>query len=187
MQTTVRPCAQRMTFAEFREAASIHPLENHGRTAEVLLGEERLGFVDALGDEGLKQIHRSRINNALYLHSEFISSSLRKPALPTAEALSEYPDLIAKFPIAASILGFYVERNYLGMLVSRYCFPNEEERQTLRYILDAYGLLVERNERISLLEFADRIERSYDITEPRNRVAVEALRSCAGVSKFISH
>jgi hypothetical protein len=178
---------QQLSFEDFRACATIHKLTNHGRTAAVKFGEKDLGFVDAIGERGLRQAHKSQVNNALYWHSESPLRDMPKPALPTPEALADYPDLITKFPIAASLVGFYVERDYLGTLNARYCFPNEEEQRTLAHVMDAFGYLVERTERISLLEFADRIAERYDVTEPRTRVAVEALRSSAGLSKYVSH
>jgi hypothetical protein len=178
---------QQLSFSAFCEHATIHKLKRHGRTASVFFGDKDLGFVDAMGERGLRQAHAREVNNALYLHSEFVSSDMPRPALPTPEALLDYPDLVAKFPIAASVLGFFVERNSRGTLSARYCFPNEEEQQTLQYITNAYGYLVERNERISLIELANRITDRYDVTEPRNRVVIETLRSSAGLSKHLSH
>lgn len=178
---------QQLSFEAFCDHATIHKLRNHGRTATVLFGERDLGFVDAMGERGLRQAHKREVNNALYLHSGFVSSDMPRPALPTPEALLAYPDLVARFPIAASVLGFFVERNCLGALSARYCFPDDDELQILKLIMNVYGYLVRQNERISLLELANRISDRYDVTEPRNRVAVETLRSSAGLSKYISH
>jgi len=178
---------QQLSFEAFREQATIHRLNNHGRRASVYFGEKDLGFVDAIGERGLRQAHKREVNNALYFTFKFVSSDRPKPALPSAEALVEYPDLLTRFPAAASIIGFYVERDCLGTLNGRFCFPDDEEQKTLKFIMDAYGYLVERNERISLLELADRITDCYDVTEPRNRVVIETLRSSAGLSKYVSH
>ena len=179
--------AQHVAFAEFREGATIQLLKKHGRVASVSYGDKDLGFVDAMGDRGLRQAHKREVNNALYLHSEFVSNDMPRPSLPTAEAIADYPDLLDKFPVAASILGFYAERNCQGMLIAQYCFPTEEERETLKYVMAVYGYLIARNERVSLLELADRIADRYDVSERRNRVAIETLRSGAGVSRYVSH
>lgn len=178
---------QHVPFAEFSERATIQPLRNHGRVAAVLYDGKDLGFVDAKGERGLRQAHKREVNNALYLHSEAPSNDIPKPSLPTAEAIADYPDLLDTFPIAASILGFYAERNCQGTLTARYCFRSDDERKTLEYVMGAYGYLVERNERVSLLELADRIAQRHDVTEPRNRVSIETLRSGAGLSRYVSH
>jgi hypothetical protein len=178
---------QQLSFEAFRERANIQRLNNHGRTAVVFFDGDLLGYVDSIGERGLREAHRGHVNNALSLHSEFIAGGTPRPALPTADALADYPDLISKFPIAASLIGFFVERNHLGALTARYCFPSDEEQRTLQYIMDAYGFLVERSERVSLLELVDRISRHYDIDEPRNRIVVETLRSGAGLSKYATH
>jgi hypothetical protein len=178
---------QQLSFEAFCERATIQALKNHGRSAAVYFDSELLGYVDATGERGLRRAHKDRVRDALCQHSEFISGDMPRPALPTADALVDYPDLIGSFPIAASLLGFFVERNHLGVLNARYCFPNDEEEKTLRHVMEVYGFLVERNERVALLELVDRISRRYDVAEPRNRIAVEVLRSSAGVSKYASH
>jgi hypothetical protein len=178
---------QQLSFKSFCERATIQPAKSRGRAAAVYFDGDLMGYVDAIGERGLRQAHKGRISKVLYLHSEFIPGDMPRPTLPTADALADYPDLISRFPIAASLLGFFVERNHLGMLSARYCFPSDEEQKTLQHVMDTYGFLVECNERVSLLELVDRISSHYDVAEPRNRIAVEALRSGAGVSKYVSH
>ncbi|MEW6343085.1 MAG: hypothetical protein AB1704_20680 [Pseudomonadota bacterium] len=178
---------QQLSFEAFCQRATIQMVTNRGRTAAVYFDGDLLRYVDAIGQRGLRQAHKGQVSNVLYLHSGLAPSDMARPALPTPDALADYPDLISKFPIAASLLGFFVERNHLGVLSARYCFPSDEEQKTLQHVMEAYGFLVERNERVSLLELVDRISSHCDVTDPRNRVAVEALRSGAGVSKYITH
>jgi hypothetical protein len=177
--------AQHVSFSDFCKSATIQRLHNHGRVATVTYNDEDMGFVDSMGESGLRQAHRRQVNNALWFHSNE-DIGVPRPPLPTAEAIAEYPELIRKFPLAASILGFYVERTCNGTLTARACLPTEEERKTLGYALGAYGYLVERNERVSLLEFADRISRHYDCNDARSQQVIEALRSSAGISMCIS-
>lgn len=95
---------QLLTFQHFCELARIEPLINHGRVAEVWFMERRLSFVDALGTTGLQQAHRREVNNALWSHSGDAPEFMASCALPSAEALAEYPEMRQKFPHACDLV-----------------------------------------------------------------------------------
>lgn len=92
--------AESVSFKQFAAEATITPLVNHGRAAEVFFFGKRIGFVDALGTEGLRQAHRGAVNNALYGNEdEDIPECLSCP-LPSRVALADYPEMEARFPRA---------------------------------------------------------------------------------------
>lgn len=96
------PAPQSLTFAEFRRACVILPLRDHSRRAEVIYPGLSARFVDALGDEGLRQAHRNFINNALVLF-DLPSVDFDEP-LPSVEALREYPDLMERYPDLTALI-----------------------------------------------------------------------------------
>lgn len=73
----------------------------------------------------------------------------------------------------------YVARTPVGKVMAQFGATSQDERDTLEYAFSAYGFLVERNERLSLEDFADRISRNFDVTVPRNAEVVRVLRHCA--------
>lgn len=95
--------AEFVGFAHFAAAAALQPLVNHGRTAEVFFDGKSLGFVDSLGAEGLRQAHRSAVNNALYCNEEEVPDWLQRP-LPSREALADYPEMETRFPRAYALV-----------------------------------------------------------------------------------
>jgi hypothetical protein len=92
---------QHLPFEVFKKFATVIPLKNHGRVADVVMGGRSFGFVDHLGEEGLRQAHRAKVNNALYLHSPDAQDVVHNVPLPSPAVLAEYPDLRARFPEAA--------------------------------------------------------------------------------------
>ncbi|MGF6603252.1 hypothetical protein P3T23_008006 [Paraburkholderia sp. GAS448] len=87
-------------FNQFATTAAIQPFVDHGRTAEVFFNGKTLGFVDALGTDGLRRAHRGAVNNALYCNEEGdVPDWLRRP-LPSKEALADYPEMETRFPRA---------------------------------------------------------------------------------------
>ncbi|MDW5418116.1 hypothetical protein R6242_16235 [Iodobacter sp. CM08] len=98
-----RNLPQQLTFIEFARAAMIKPLINHGRKAEVFFEGESLGFVDALGDGGLRQAHKREVNNALYWASPDTEAS-SDVFLPSVAALAEYPELVTLYSEAAALV-----------------------------------------------------------------------------------
>ena len=50
--------------------------------------------------------------------------------------------------------------------------------EVVRYGLSCFAFLVKRRERLSLHEFADRIEEQYSASNPRTAAVLGALRSC---------
>jgi hypothetical protein len=92
-----------VTFPTFCAGAIITPLLKHGRVAEVFFGGQSCGFVDALGIDGLRQAHRSKVNNALYANTNGAPECLACP-LPTETVLREYPELAKLHPEAAAMV-----------------------------------------------------------------------------------
>lgn len=86
-----------LTFSEFAKVATVVPLIGHGRTAEVLVGGTCIGFVDSLGESGLREAHRKHVNNALYFNQR-VSASPTFVCPPPAEVVREYPELEKTFP-----------------------------------------------------------------------------------------
>lgn len=92
--------AEMVTFSQFSAEATITPLANHGRTAEVFFRGRNICFVDALGTGGLRQAHRGAVNNALYCNEEEgLPDDWRRP-LPSKYALADYPEMEERFPRA---------------------------------------------------------------------------------------
>lgn len=104
-----RKVVQQITLKEFAETATLSPLVNHGRKAEVFYGGQSLGFVDAFGIEGLRQAHKAEVNNALYANTPGAPDFLARP-LPSAAALADYPELVALHPEAAALVNADGER-----------------------------------------------------------------------------
>ena len=67
-----------------------------------------------------------------------------------------------------------VARTVAGKVTAQFGATSRDERDTLEYAFSAYGFLIERNEHLSLVEFAERISRNFDVTVPRNDT-----KSCA--------
>lgn len=54
--------------------------------------------------------------------------------------------------------------------------PNPLLIETINYAINAYGFLIQRNERVSPVEFSERIRAAYDCTDcPQNKAVVDAL------------
>lgn len=94
-----------MSFKEFFRAAVFRRLVNSGRDWEVLLDGKSLGFADGLLIDAYRQTHRREVNNALYVntHAQQTPEELRRP-LPTASALSSYPELRVVYPEACRLV-----------------------------------------------------------------------------------
>lgn len=73
----------------------------------------------------------------------------------------------------------YVSRDYASRYATRHGAASDAEKETMTYALQAYGFLVERNERITLDVFADRIARHYDVSDPRTAEIVRTVRQVA--------
>lgn len=89
-----------MTLAEFSRFAEVVKLENHGRQWEVFFRGERSGFCDAPTIEGaLREAHAREVNNALYWNTPEakLPSNMKRPAIPPANVLAEYPEVCARF------------------------------------------------------------------------------------------
>ena len=88
-----------MTPAEFAAQATAEKLENHGRKWNVSLGGRHSAFSDADNPAAaVADVHRSAVNNALYLNTPEAAALGDKPTMPPAEVLAEYLDLMVKFP-----------------------------------------------------------------------------------------
>lgn len=94
--TTNARLAHRMSMQDFRLAAKVNLLQNHGRRYEVFLDGLSLGFAD--DSDPLAQVHRREVNNALYCCTKEAPPFMRGAVLPSLEALQSYPDLTPKFP-----------------------------------------------------------------------------------------
>lgn len=92
-----RPSPQLLSFRTFCASAMVVPLLNHGRTAEVLFQGTGIGFVDSVGETGLRQAHRAEVNNALFFNQPMVSPQ-HFVAPPPAVVLQEYPELRERFP-----------------------------------------------------------------------------------------
>ncbi len=90
------PLPHQVLFSEFCRHATLTPLHNHGRAAEVFYNQQSLGFVDHHGQEGLRQAHQREVNNALYHNTPDQLPAI--VPLPPAKVLGEYPQLADKFP-----------------------------------------------------------------------------------------
>jgi hypothetical protein len=76
-----------------------------------------------------------------------------------------------------------VARTVAGKVTAQFGATSRDERDTLEYAFSAYGFLIERNEHLSLVEFAERISRNFDVTVPRNarsRARFASLRDPQG-------
>ncbi|VWC81124.1 hypothetical protein BLA39750_01206 [Burkholderia lata] len=92
--------AEFVSLKQFTAEAAIVPLVSHGRKAYVLFRGQSIGFVDMLGEDGLRQVHRSAVNNALYCNEEEdVPHWLHRP-LPSTTAVSDYPEMEGLFPRA---------------------------------------------------------------------------------------
>ncbi|UIF89451.1 hypothetical protein [Cupriavidus sp. UYPR2.512] len=92
--------AELASFSQFSASATINPLANHGRTAEVFYCGRSICFVDALGTPGLRQAHRGAVNNALYCNEEDgLPDEWLRP-LPSKDALADYSEMETRFPRA---------------------------------------------------------------------------------------
>ena len=97
--TGVTTLPQRVAFAVFKQAAILTPLVNHGRKASVTFMGNDCGFVDSLGEAGLRQAHLAEVNNALYANTAGAPEFAARP-LPTRAAVLDYPELQDRFPEA---------------------------------------------------------------------------------------
>lgn len=152
---------QHLTFFQFCEHAHIVPLKNHGRAAEVFFVGGSLCFVDDTGIAGLMQAHRREVNNALYAHSDDAPDFLSDVALPSAEALAEYPAMRAKFPQACRMVDAATETpaalrpTQLRVVDTPALLAELRERGTLMPLHHAVGALHDHLERAGHLD-ADR-------------------------------
>ncbi len=74
----------------------------------------------------------------------------------------------------------YLDRDSLGNLGGQIqIVPNPETIETINYACSAYGFLIERGEKLTCNEFAERIAKHYDCeTISQNREVIKALKSC---------
>ena len=74
----------------------------------------------------------------------------------------------------------YLDKDNIGNLGGKIqIVPNPGTIETINYACNAYGFLIERGEKLTCNEFADRIAMHYDCeTIPQNREVVKALRAC---------
>ncbi|MFL1449226.1 hypothetical protein ACI77O_12595 [Pseudomonas tritici] len=88
-----------LTFEQFASQAIVEQLVNHGRRWNVTLTGRDACFSDAETQElALRDAHSSAINNALYFNLPDSPSIGKKPSIPSAEVLAQYPDVVARFP-----------------------------------------------------------------------------------------
>jgi hypothetical protein len=89
-----------LTAELFAASAVATKLTNHGRRWQVTYGERFSAFSDeATAEAAVVDVHRATVNNALYFHLPDVSVPMaNKPALPPAEVLAQYPDVVARFP-----------------------------------------------------------------------------------------
>ena len=88
----------RLVFGEFCKAATLVPLTGCPRAGRVYWNGRDLGYVDALGEAGLRQAHEREVNNALFAHMPSAPDFMRDIPLPSTEVLAEYPTVVARFP-----------------------------------------------------------------------------------------
>lgn len=88
---------QCLSFEAFQKQAVLTKLTNHGRVGVVVFQGCNCAFVDALGIDGMRQAHRAVVNNALYANTSEAPAALAT-ALPSLEALADYPELAKKYP-----------------------------------------------------------------------------------------
>jgi hypothetical protein len=94
--------AQRLSRQDFKKLAVALALENHGRKWECFVGTRSYGFTDdASAEEALDSVHKREVSNALYLN-ECDHTSGFEVGLPSPEAVADYPDLIAAYPLAVA-------------------------------------------------------------------------------------
>lgn len=74
----------------------------------------------------------------------------------------------------------YFERTVTGDLTACvHLVPNHATVETINYACDAYGFLIERGEKLTTRQFAERIAKHYDCgSVPQNRAVVAALGAC---------
>lgn len=74
----------------------------------------------------------------------------------------------------------YLERDSLGNLGGQIkIVPNLVTIETINYACNAYGFLIERGEKLTCREFAERIAKHYDCdTILQNSEVVKALKAC---------
>jgi hypothetical protein len=75
----------------------------------------------------------------------------------------------------------YVSRDKVGNLSSTFSVATQGEKDTLLFAIDAYGYIIKRNERVSFADFAERIAKVFDATEPHNAAVITALRAAPNV------
>jgi len=100
----IREClfAQRLSRKEFKQLAVALALENHGRKWECFVGTKSYGFTDdESADEAISSVHKREVNNALYMNDSDKETGFEQ-GLPSAEAVADYPDLIAAYPLAVA-------------------------------------------------------------------------------------
>lgn len=73
----------------------------------------------------------------------------------------------------------HVEVDHLRRFVMFFAPRTRDEQITGTYVGQSFAFLLQRNERLTLDQFADRIERHYCMSEPRNAEAVRVMRACA--------
>lgn len=69
---------------------------------------------------------------------------------------------------------YYIERDYMGKITVT--FPrnlSDEIKETLKYGAHAFSFLLERNEKLSLHNFAMRINKIYDCSEGKNKIIMQ--------------
>lgn len=72
-----------------------------------------------------------------------------------------------------------VGRDKVGSVTGSFGTVSGSDRETMDYALQAYGFLINRNEQLSLRQFADRIAAAYDVSVPRNAEVVRVLKESA--------
>lgn len=82
-------------------------------------------------------------------------------------------------PQARSATAPFVGRDHLGQTIAQFSVVTRDEADTMGYALSAYAHLLNRNEQVSLRDYADRIAATYALSTPRNAEVVHTLRRCA--------
>ena len=74
----------------------------------------------------------------------------------------------------------YLERDNVGVLGGQlHLVPNPGTVETINFACDAYGFLIERGEKITARQFAERIAKHYECEDNlQNRAVVQALGVC---------
>ena len=71
----------------------------------------------------------------------------------------------------------YVSRNHVGDMQGSFGSVTGDQKDTVIFAIRSYGHLIQRNETVTLGDFADRISKVYDEAEPHNAAVIAALRT----------